>query len=322
MLADERRTFTIRPRPPFRLDFCAWALRRRATNLVDRWDGTTYRRVVVIHGRPAEVAVRQLGSTNRPVLQVTVRGSRLAPAIRSPAKALLERMFGLPVDLTPFRSVAARDPRLRPLAERFQGLKPPRFPTVFEAICNGIACQQFTLTVGIEMLNRLARACAPAMRIGNVVHYAFPRPQDLVRMRVATLRHLGFSRQKAHALLSLSRALVAGALDLDAIKAMDNGAARERLLELDGVGRWTAEYALLRGLGRLDVFPGDDVGARKRLARWLNRRTSFDYEGVQAAVRRWHPYSGFAYFHLLLQGLLEAGELGTSWCADGVKAMR
>ena len=103
---------------------------------------------------------------------------------------------------------------------------------------------------------------------------------------------------------------------------MDNGAARERLLELDGVGRWTAEYALLRGLGRLDVFPGDDVGARKRLARWLNRRTSFDYEGVQSAVRRWHPYSGFAYFHLLLQGLLEAGELGTSWCADGVKAMR
>ena len=322
MPADERQTFTIRPRPPFRLDFCAWALRRRATNLVDRWDGTTYRRVVAIDGRPAEVAMRQLGSTNTPVLQVTVRGSRLAPEIRSSVKALLERMFGLQVDLRPFRRVAARDPRLRPLAERFRGLKPPRFPTVFEALCNGIACQQFTLTAGIEMLNRLARACAPAMRIGGVVHYAFPRPQDLVRMRVATLRRLGFSRQKAHALLSLSRALTAGALDLDAIKTMDNGAARERLLELHGAGRWTAEYALLRGLGRLHVFPGDDVDARKRLARWLNRRTSFDYEGVQAAVRPWHPYSGFAYFHLLLQGLLEAGELGTSWCADGVKAMR
>src|SRR3989442_7902545 len=126
MPAEERQTSPIRPAPPFRLDFCAWALRRRATNLVDRWDGTTYRRVVAIDGRPAEVAMRQLGSTNTPVLHVTVRGSRLAPAIRSPAKALLERMFGLPVDLTPFRSVAARDPRPPPLAGRVPGLQPPR----------------------------------------------------------------------------------------------------------------------------------------------------------------------------------------------------
>src|SRR2546426_11257035 len=197
MRADERQTFPIRPRPPFRLDFCAWALRRRATSLVDRWDGTTYRRVVAIDGRPAEVAMRQLGSTNTPVLQVTVRGSRLAPEIRSSVKALLERMFGLQVDLRPFRRVAARDPRLRPLAERFQGLKPPRFPTVFEAICNGIACQQFTLTVGIEMLNRLARACAPAMRIGTGGHSRSPRPKAPGACGGRPLPHLGFGRRRA-----------------------------------------------------------------------------------------------------------------------------
>jgi hypothetical protein len=43
--------FIIRPVPPFRLDLTVWALRRRARNLVDRWDGTTYRRVIVINGR-------------------------------------------------------------------------------------------------------------------------------------------------------------------------------------------------------------------------------------------------------------------------------
>src|SRR2546422_4499650 len=114
MPADERQTSTIRPRPPFRLDFCAWALRRRATNLVDRWDGTTYRRVVAIDGRPAEGAMRQLGATNTPLLQVTVRGSRLAPQIRSSVEAPLERLFGLQVGLRPFRRVAARGPRPPP----------------------------------------------------------------------------------------------------------------------------------------------------------------------------------------------------------------
>ena len=68
--------------------------------------------------------------------------------------------------------------------------------------------------------------------------------------------------------------------------------AVQALLRLRGVGRWTAEYALLRGLGRLHVFPGDDVGARNNLARWLDRREPLDYAGVQAAVHHWQPYAG------------------------------
>ena len=82
-------------------------------------------------------------------------------------------------------------------------------------------------------------------------------------------------------------------------------------MQLRGVGRWTAEYVLLRGLGRLHVFPGDDVGAQKRLARWLGRPSALDYAGVRRAVRRWQPYAGLVYFHLLLDGLSQAGALNS-----------
>jgi DNA-3-methyladenine glycosylase II len=88
---------------------------------------------------------------------------------------------------------------------------------------------------------------------------------------------------------------------------------------LRGVGRWTAEYALLRGLGRLHVFPGDDVGARNNLARWLDCRASLDYEGVRAAVRHWQPYAGLVYFHLLLASLAERGTLATVRQREGVR---
>ena len=81
------------------------------------------------------------------------------------------------------------------------------------------------------------------------------------------------------------------------------------LLELRGVGRWTSEYVLLRGLGRLHVFPGDDVGAQKRLARWLGRSRRLDYADVRRAVKQWQPYAGLVYFHLLLDGLSQAGTL-------------
>src|SRR4051812_684300 len=61
----------------------------------------------------------------------------------------------------------------------------------------------------------------------------------------------------------------------------------------------TAEYVLLRGLGRLHVFPGDDVGAQNNLARWLGRPRPLDYDGVNRAVEKWRPYAGMLYFHLL-----------------------
>jgi DNA-3-methyladenine glycosylase II len=72
---------------------------------------------------------------------------------------------------------------------------------------------------------------------------------------------------------------------------------------LRGVGRWTAEYVMLRGLGRLDVFPGDDVAAQKKLQNWLHLPGPLSYDDVQNVTGPWHPYAGFVYFHLLLTDL-------------------
>ena len=89
----------------------------------------------------------------------------------------------------------------------------------------------------------------------------------------------------------------------------DNAVDRWRLRGLRGVGRWTAEYVLLRGLGRTTIFPGDDVGARNNLQRWLQLAGPLDYEGVQRTLARWQRFGGLIYFHLLLDRLEEAGHL-------------
>ena len=86
-------------------------------------------------------------------------------------------------------------------------------------------------------------------------------------------------------------------------------------MQLRGVGRWTAEYVLLRGLGRLDIFPGNNVGARKKLAQFLRKKKPLDYEGVRRAVAAWQPYAGLVYFHLLLARITMAGWL----CAHPVQ---
>jgi DNA-3-methyladenine glycosylase II len=306
-------SFAISARSPFRLDLTAWALRRRPNNRIDRWDGQVYRRLLPLGSdrAPVEVAVRQSGPVEKPELQVSVAGAAAGPQLVPVVALALERLLGLSIDLSDFYALAERDPRLAPLARRFYGLKPPRFPSVFEALANAIACQQVTLTLGILLLNRLARAYAPGCQAppgeasgGDEIWVnAFPLPENLAGVQPEALRPLGFSRQKARYLVDLAGALASGLLDLESLAGLDDEEALTRLRQLRGVGRWSAEYSLLRGLGRLHVFPGDDVGARNNLRRWLDLPQTLDYEGVRQAVARWQPYSGLVYLHLLLDSL-------------------
>jgi DNA-3-methyladenine glycosylase II len=301
--------FTLHPVPPFRLDLTVWTLRRRSRNLIDRWDGTTYRRVIVLGGRPTELAVRQSGASATPTLSMTATPPPRTLLEKRRVRAIVNRLLGLRIDLTDWYHMAAGDARLRLLADTFRGMKPPRFPTMFEAVVNAFACQQLSLEVGLELLNRLATISSTKLgRLGDV-RYAFPTAQDIARLPPAKYRAIGFSRQKVRALLDLARPITRRELELEPLAREDDAVVRQRLLQLRGVGRWTAEYVLLRGLGRLHMFPGDDVGAQKRLARWLGRPRPLDYAGVRRAVERWQPYAGLVYFHLLLDGLSHAGAL-------------
>jgi DNA-3-methyladenine glycosylase II len=145
--------FQIGVPAPFRLDLTVWALRRRPHNVVDRWDGARYRRTLVVRERPVEVSVRQQPGPAPPVLDVEVRGSSatLGDEDVTEALRLLDRTLGLGVDLGGFYRLAEGDERLRDLARRFSGMRPPCFPSVFEAVVNAIACQQLSLAVAIAV---------------------------------------------------------------------------------------------------------------------------------------------------------------------------
>ncbi len=302
-------SFRVNPVPPFDLRFTAWALRRRPDNIIDRWDGQAYQRVIVYDGRPVEVEVIQTGTADKPVLNVTASADTIAPGLRSALTHTLERVLGHRIDLSRFYDFVKGERSLYELSRRFLGVKPPRFPNLFEALVNAFACQQLTLTVGILLLNRLAIKCGLPFKKENSKVYSFPQPEKIARLCPGTFRKMGFSRQKGRALSELSRMITTESLDLENIETLGDEAALEQLRQLRGVGRWSAEYALLRGVGRLNIFPGDDVGAQNKMRRLLRLRKPLDYEGVRRYLNSWQPFGGLIYFHLLLHGLLEEGYL-------------
>ncbi len=304
-----RSTFELAALSPFRLDLTVWTLRRRSHNIVDRWDGTTYRRVLPLPAGPVEVAVTQPTPSEKPRLRVAVAGQPVSAAVQAAVTLGLERLLGLHIDMAGFDQIAAHSRRLSPLANRFRGMKPPRFATVFESAINAIACQQMTLTLGIHLLNRLTVAYGISMHDRDETVHAFPLPKDLAGLIPAKLRQIGFSLQKGRAIIELAQSITQGHLNLESFAALSDEEAAMRLLELRGLGRWSAEYILLRGLGRTHIFPGDDVGARKNLQRWLQLAKPLDYQGIQRVLSKWHPHAGLVYFHLLLDRLAEAGHI-------------
>ena len=245
-----------------------------------------------------------------PALLVTLKSAgKQQPNARPMVSAALEKMLSLKLDIDPFYTLAESDPALAPLAARFRGLRPPRFASVFECLVNAVALQQLSLAAGLTLLNRLSRtygACSSAL--GHSA-YAFPEPAQLAAARPESIRALGFSLRKATTIVAIANVADEMQLDLESLAGADDADVVETLTQIAGIGRWSAEYTLLRGLGRLHVFPGDDVGARKNLARWLGLAEPLDYADVQRAVARWHPYAGLVYFHLLLDRLAARGDL-------------
>jgi len=293
---------------PFRLDLTVWALRRQAGNRIDTWDGVTYRRCFAF-GKTALLAeVQQRGSPARPHLVVDLQGAAAdQPRVRAYVITVLRRSLGLDVHLDAFYALASRDPQLAPLAKRYRGLRPPRFPGLFEALANAVACQQVSLPSGIAMLGRLAAVFGQASPQAPGLH-AFPDPQDLCGVDPAMLRASGFSRQKADYLVNVAARLRAGELSAAMLGACDDETALRTLSKLRGIKRWSAQYVCLRGLGRLGVFPVDDVGAHRHLAQWMGL-PRLDAEATAALVARWQPFAGMVYFHLLLKRLEEGCHL-------------
>jgi DNA-3-methyladenine glycosylase II len=304
-------TFTLQPQPPFRLDLTVWALRRRAHNVVDVFDDGIWRRVLVIGKSPVGVTVRQTRGGSRPEIEVRISAAR-PEAVKGEVAAIVSRMLGLDRDLSDFYRLAHGDSHLNDLAERLRGMKPVRYASVFEAFANAVACQLVSLSAGMHVLNRIAEACGMLMNADDapVSMRSFPPASAIARSNPDALRALGLSRQKGEYLIGLAQmAIDPKDRDFASIERLADDDAIARLSKIRGVGRWTAEYVMLRGFGRINIFPGDDVGGRNKLFEWLGVGDAPTYDSVGKMLARWHPYGGLIYLHLIVNAVADGGHV-------------
>jgi DNA-3-methyladenine glycosylase II len=254
-----------------------------------------YERLLVVRGAPLLVRVGQRGPVGSARLRVELVGRRARePEARGAARALLDRTLGAAIDVRPFYRAVRRDPVLGPSIRPFRGMRIAGRPHPFEALVTAVLSQQVNLRLAYGIRADLVRELGRRAWMDGVRYHALPTPARIASRTVAWLRDLRLSRAKAETLLRLAEAFAEGRLSDDALRELPDEEVIARLVEIKGVGRWTAEMALLRGLGRLDAFPGADLGVVKYLARDLFGRESASEAEMRDIAERWRPYRGLA----------------------------
>jgi DNA-3-methyladenine glycosylase II len=293
------RDAVVPVRAPYRLDLTAVVLRRLSTNVVDVFDGGVYRRLLGDPGAPLLLSVRQSAPD---ALAVQLEGP--GADAYDPA-AIVRRSLGTEVDLRAFYRGAATIPWLHAIAAAARGVKPPRYPSLWEAVCNAVVYQQVSIHAAAAILRRVIERYAFPVDADDVRLFPFPVPRILIDADPVELRDLGLSVNKINALKAVGAAIEAGDLDETALALLPTPQLLEALVTHKGIGPWTAAVVALRGFGRLDVFPMKDSGVAKAL-RTMTGDPTTQAEPVIDALR---PQQGMLYYHLLLGRLNATGEI-------------
>lgn len=288
---------------PFDLQQTVAVLRRRPTQLAEALIDGEYRRIVNLNGREHLIAVRQTAPD-----RVTLRplDAPLSPNELSDAASLIERILGLDVDMAPLRATLAFDERLAQLAHQIAGLKPPRFDTLWHTFLCIVPFQQVSVDAGTSMLNRLITHFGSHIEFHGHLYHGFPSPESLRNATYDELRGCGLSQAKIRTLQHLAEQIATNTISEDEIDALDDTEAVARLVQLPGIGVWSAQIILLRGFRRLSFFPPGDSGAARGL-RSLYDLPAESVEGtLSPLLERLGPWRGYLYYMILAHKLIQS----------------
>ena len=264
---------------PFRLDLTVAALRRLPANRVDVFDGERYLRAFSAPHGPVVWSIQYEGGDH---LDVRLYGA--VDEARS-YLALVERMLAPSFDLGPFYRRAASGPELlASLVDRFRGLEPPRFGSLWESVLHAIPFQQLSLKSAMTVLGRLIEASSEPVEFEGRVLYPVPGPDRLLSLPAERIRATGLSGAKARALREAAKAIAGGTLDEISLEALDSSAS--------GAGRRSssccADFAA--------STPSPRGTPERRPACGRSCRASIPPASFASSA----PSRGMLYYHLLL----------------------
>lgn len=258
-------------------------------------------RPVVIDGRAVAAEFRFLEGDGG-ALEVSVLpgggGGDADPSLVDQAAQIGRSIFALDDPLAECYAALNREPVMARLVQAFHGLRMVRAPDLYETLLIAIVGQQVSVASAQALRKRLMEGLGSVVEADGVRWRAFPTAEQITEVSLERLRELGMSRQKAGYLKELARRTAGGDLRAESFRPLSDGEALARLTDCPGIGRWTAEVALMRGLGRMDAFPAGDVGLQNAVQRLLLLERRPTERELRALAERWAGWRSYAALYL------------------------
>jgi DNA-3-methyladenine glycosylase II len=251
--------------------------------------------------------VKAAGTVEQPALFVELRSDRdISESDKRKAQEVIRLIFNPELDLTQFYRQVKEDQTMTMVTRSLRGLKGPTTSTVFEALVDSIVEQQISLNVAQALETKLIKAFGDSVELDSRKYYAYPTPKKLARAAVKKLRRCGLSMRKAEYIKGISSLIVRDELNLEKFRAYEN--AEQIIEELDavrGIGVWTAEMTMIRGMQRFDALPADDLGLRRVIAHFYCGDNKISSEEVRRIAEEWGKWKGLAAFYLVMAEWME-----------------
>ncbi len=272
---------------PFRFDLALRYLARSPDEILDIVRDGLHYRVIEEPSGPALIEAAEVWESDNVGLRVRVLSGAIDPEIAVQAiKTIFQTGGRRPL-------LEFQEPLGKRLTDAFAGLPVVQTLSAWEALVWAILGQQITIAFAYKLKRAFVEQFGGRLVYDGQVFFAFPSPERVAALdHERDLRPMQFSRQKSRYIIEAARAIASGDFDLAGIAALDDEDATEELQRLTGVGRWTAEYILLRGFGRLDVIPAGDAALKMAVGRQLELGRSASEDEVRLLAEHWRPRRG------------------------------
>ncbi len=254
-------------------------LLRNGDDYLDRWDGERWVRTLTVGSRHVPFSCRLPGVGEDSRLEVRVADPRDLAVVREAAQL----SFIMPG--RGFGALLRRDSALGRLNGKYPGIRQVRQFDLFYGLLRAISAQQINLRWATTLRRRLAEARGEKLFVGDDFVYAL-HPETVAGMEVRELRAMQYSTHKAESLLAVAEAIAGHGLSREELAMMEDNEAMKALTALRGIGTWSAEWVLVRCLGRSRLVAGD-LGVRKAVALAYLGKQMASEEEVRRAVAHW-----------------------------------
>jgi DNA-3-methyladenine glycosylase II len=294
----------INPKSPFNFELSA-KIFSSGDPQIQRYEKGSYWQLIWLNSKLVLITVRSLGSVDKPELSVSIKpDNELNKKDSELARKILTSIFNLDFDLKYFYNDMFEDRIMSKLTLKLCGLNSPTTPTFFEAIVSSIIEQQISLKAARSIETKMIKEFGNMLQLDYETYYSFPTPETISNLEKEDLRGSGLSFRKAEYVIGLSKKIEENKLNLNELKNKNTSEIINELLKIRGIGVWTAELAVIRGLHRFVALPADDIGLRRVVSHYYNNDKPVSADELRRIAKGWGKWSGLVAFYLVVADIM------------------